>query len=632
MSRANPRWVVAALAVLALAFWVTLRFGLRAPSGSEPGVSSSPAATAGPARPRPRGSWGGFRGIHLSDAVVESGEDSRLGAFSGRVISSGNQQPVAGAELTFVGPDGARAVKSGADGGFEFQPEREGGHEIALVTAEGFFPLSAELGTSPVTLMAKAGSGISGVTLRLDPAVEYRGLVVDPKDQPAPGARVRVVGGDELELGGESFQADHVADAQGAFSFRAPDGALLEARHDGFGPGRARLDASAQISHRIRIRLTEKRAEQGQAIRGRVVDEEGTPRVDVPVVARIDAANPAAEVAAPPARTRSGEGGEFLLDGLAPGAYSLLASDGTSAPAVLRGVSAGAADVTLVLTRGATLSGKVSDAASGAAVPAFSVILSQRRGPLALDTARAVTVFDAEGRYSIEHLRPGKYLMLVAAKGYAPLAEREIEVAGDTRADASLSRGATLRGVVRDAKSKQALEAAKVSLEGRQGGGEGSVQLFAVAVTDASGRFELEGLAPGQRSVFAAASKHHARVVGGIVVKASEALGPLEIELTPTEPGEEPRIELTGIGAILAAKDDAMLIGKVVEGGGAAEVGLKSGDAILAADGQSVVSLGFEGTINAIRGPEGSTVSLLVRRADAGAPELINVPRRRLKA
>jgi len=627
MPRVSPRWVVAALALLAFAFWVTLR--LRSAPAPEPAPSASRGAA--PAKAKLRGTYGGFRGIHLSDAVVEASPSAGLGAFSGRVISSGDQRAVPDAELTFVGPDGARALKSGADGRFTFQPEREGLHEIVMVTAAGFFPLSAELGASPITLLAKVGSSISGVTLRLDPAVSYQGLVVDPKGEPVAGARVSVVGGDELELGGEAFSAEHVSDTKGGFGFQAPDGAVLEARHDGFGPGRARLDASAQISHRVRIKLTERRAEALLAIRGRVVDDTGQARPDVPVVAKIEAANPAAEVAAPPARARSGEGGAFLLDALAPGAYSLVASDGTTAPAILRGVAAGGPEVTLMLARGATLRGRVSDAATGAAVAAFSVILSERRGPIALDTARAVTVFDAEGRFSIDRLRPGRYLMLVAAKGYAPSPERELEVSGDTSADTSLARGATLTGTVRDGKDKTALEGAKVSLEGRQGGGEGSVQLFAVTVTDAGGRFELGGLAPGQRSLFVAAAKHHARVVG-FSVKGPEAYGPVDIELSPTEPGEEPRIELVGIGAVLAAKDDAMVIGKVVPGGGAAEAGLVPGDAILAVDGQSVVALGFEATINAIRGPEGSVVALLVRRADGGAPGVIIVPRRRVKA
>lgn len=628
MSRFRQRWVVAAALLLAITVWLTWRFRAAPEPGPSPVAPSASVAAAG----KPRASWGGFRGVHLSEGVVEKGGKSdEVGSFSGRVLSSGDQKPVAGAELTFVGPGGARSVTSAEQGAFTFRPEREGTYELVLVSRSGFFPLSAELGSSAVSFQARRGAGISGITLRLDPALEYRGLVVDPKGQPVAGARVHIVGGDELELEREGFQADHVAGEKGEFSFQAPDGAILEARHEGFGPGRARLDASAQISHRIRITLQEKRSDATLALRGHVVDEHGAARPAVAVVARIEAENPAAAVSAPPARVESDAQGKFAFDGLWPGAYTLLASDGTSAPALLRGAKAGGPEVELVLERGARLTGRVTDAASGAPVAAFSVVLSERRGPLALDTARAVTVFDAEGRYAIERLRPGRYVLWVAAKGYAPSEERELEVRGDSVADVTLARGATLSGVVLDQKSRAPLEGAKVSLEGRQAGGEGSAQLFALVVTDASGRFELQGLGPGQRSIFAAAAKHHARVLG-VLVEGERALGPLEIELAPTEPGEEPRIELVGIGAVLAAKDDAMVIGKVVPGGGAAEVGLASGDAILAVEGKSVVALGFEGTIHAIRGPEGSHVMLLVRRADAGAAVPISVPRRRIKA
>lgn len=263
------------------------------------------------------------------------------------------------------------------------------------------------------------------------------------------------------------------------------------------------------------------------------------------------------------------------------------------------------------------------------AVAAFSVFLSQRRGAIAVDTVRAVAVFDAEGRYAVDRLRPGRYLLQIAAQGYAPSDEREVEISGDTSADAGLLRGATLIGVVRDGKTQAPLEGAKISVEGRGGGGGGAAQPFAVALSDAAGHFQLSGLPPGQRSIFVAAAKHHARV---IAVRVDEKLAPLVIDLSPTEPGEAPRVELLGIGAVLAAKDDAMLIGKLVPGGGAAEAGLAVGDAILAVDGESVVSLGFEGTIQRIRGPEGTTVSLVIRRGDGGAPGPISVIRRRIKA
>jgi C-terminal processing protease CtpA/Prc len=90
---------------------------------------------------------------------------------------------------------------------------------------------------------------------------------------------------------------------------------------------------------------------------------------------------------------------------------------------------------------------------------------------------------------------------------------------------------------------------------------------------------------------------------------------PLAIALTPREPGADANFELTGIGAVLRPHGDALDIQRVVPNGGAADAGLGPGDAILVVDGASVIDLGFERAIGAIRGPEGTTVTLRIRRA-----------------
>jgi C-terminal processing protease CtpA/Prc len=58
---------------------------------------------------------------------------------------------------------------------------------------------------------------------------------------------------------------------------------------------------------------------------------------------------------------------------------------------------------------------------------------------------------------------------------------------------------------------------------------------------------------------------------------------------------------------------------------------LVAGDAIVAIAGEPVAGLGFEGCIERLRGPEGTTVIVLVRHAD-GREETLVVPRRRIRA
>jgi carboxyl-terminal processing protease len=107
-------------------------------------------------------------------------------------------------------------------------------------------------------------------------------------------------------------------------------------------------------------------------------------------------------------------------------------------------------------------------------------------------------------------------------------------------------------------------------------------------------------------------------------------VGPTTIDLAPTEPGEEPTTEMVGIGATLSAQGDALVVASIFPGGGAFEVAMIPGDAILAIDGTLVTTLGFGDSIQRIRGPEGTVVRLTVRR---GAATLdLAVPRRRVRA
>ena len=71
----------------------------------------------------------------------------------------------------------------------------------------------------------------------------------------------------------------------------------------------------------------------------------------------------------------------------------------------------------------------------------------------------------------------------------------------------------------------------------------------------------------------------------------------------------------TGIGIVVTQSDEGLIhINSVNEGGSAYEMGLKAGDLITSVDGIPVLERGYEDSINAISGEEGTTVTLTVDR------------------
>jgi len=629
------------LAIVAVAALLLVRLGRREPAPPAAPSAAHAASQAAPARsPRANANANANanerqRPVRLPGGEVAQDAARRTGALSGRVISARGGAPIAGASLTFEHRSAAQSVTSTADGAFLLEPREPGVYTLALVTAKGFHPFAPEWGQSPISLVAREGEVVRGLTITLAPEVTYQGLVQSAAGAPVPGAEVRVV---DAPPGSGSAGQRFVADAHGAFTFSAPEDALLEASHPDHAPARARVGLVAQTSGRLVLRLGPK-ADGGpgdQPIAGTVLDAAGQPAIGAAVSARHRADLPAADKdndLHPGAHATTDERGAFLLEGLDPGRYEITATTDEGEIARAEGVASGTRDLVLRLAAGGRIRGAVHAGTSGAPVAAFSVVASRKRGPLEQEVAAAATFFDASGAYEITGLLPGTYAVTAVALGHAPSATVTVTVpeGGAATADLALGRSGRLHGVVLDEETQKPLEGARIAAEGILGSGSGAVPLVAEATTDASGRFSLEGLAEGVRSVTATAAGHHGRILSGLVVAEGGDVGPVTISLAPHEPGEEPRIEMTGIGAVLSAKGDALVIGQALPGGGAAQAGLGPGDAIVAIDGSPVVEIGFEQAIQRIRGPEGSVVTLSVRKGDQGEPSEIPVRRTRVR-
>ena len=572
--------------------------------------------------------------VHLTPVTVEKKKSEKGASFSGRVVSWTSGQGVAGAEMTFSRQQATYTLVTGAKGEFRFAVKEHGTYSLATVTAEGYLPFAPAWGHSPVSFSSAPGMHIKDIVVYLLPAVDYLGKVIDPEDAPVEGAKIKLFIRADRQPALMPLPDQFVSDKLGEFRFQAPDYTLVEARHPDFDPARKVVDRDVQVTHKMVLKLTARTARGNAklAISGKVLDPQGAPLPDALVVARASGRGPFDPQGGWWSAV-SDTDGRFELGGLEALFYALTASYPGMMPATADPISAGTRGVVLKLgSGGGGIAGEVKARADGGPVPGFVVVVSRRSGPMRESRVTNQSVFDPAGRYRVGSLEAGDYMVRILAHGFAASEPVPVTVKppDDARADFSLVVGGTLTGVVTDTDTRKPIEGARVTVEGRVGGGALPVPVVASTTTDAGGGFVLGGIAPGLRSVYAIAYRYHGRILSGLDVKDGATLGPVEIALTKLKEGEEPKLELTGIGAVLTPQGEAMLIGRVLPGGGAAEAGLGPGDAILAVDGVPVVKLGFNGSIQKIRGPEGTTVLLAVRKA--GGEEIqLEVFRRKIR-
>lgn len=90
---------------------------------------------------------------------------------------------------------------------------------------------------------------------------------------------------------------------------------------------------------------------------------------------------------------------------------------------------------------------------------------------------------------------------------------------------------------------------------------------------------------------------------------------------------------LEGIGAELTQKEGVVTVVSPLKGSPAERAGLLPGDAIVKVDGETLLGLTLEDVVDRIRGPKGTSVTLLVSREGASGPlaftirrEKVNIP------
>jgi C-terminal processing protease CtpA/Prc len=147
-------------------------------------------------------------------------------------------------------------------------------------------------------------------------------------------------------------------------------------------------------------------------------------------------------------------------------------------------------------------------------------------------------------------------------------------------------------------------------------------------VSGADGRFLLRDVAPGTWPVRAQSSTHQAIGPPPVVtVTAGETPPEVQIRLRRSEGQEQ---LYAGVGMSLMEHDGHKFAGEVFEGGPAKAAGVRSGDLIVAIDGQAADGLSLGDVVGLIRGPSGSEISLDMQRGQGQSYSVV-VPRAEIR-
>jgi len=190
---------------------------------------------------------------------------------------------------------------------------------------------------------------------------------------------------------------------------------------------------------------------------------------------------------------RTGRDGGYQLTMPGEGGYVVIARGANHEPSAItvevRGVLT-TCDIRLVSSAG--LTGVIADA-DGQPVEGATVILTNTAGSV-VSALRS----NLNGAYTVADLSPGLYTVTVAADGREPAALLvDVPPTGVVRQDVTLpERSLTLAGTTRHTDGRP-LADIRVSVVDESGTER------AVTYSDASGRYEVGGLAPGHYTVFA---------------------------------------------------------------------------------------------------------------------------------
>lgn len=301
-------------------------------------------------------------------------------------------------------------------------------------------------------------------------------------------------------------------------------------------PGYAAKRVEMQVAPRAReVDVGDVELETGFTIRGRVRNRAGVPMAGADVYTF----QPRPRAEGGRARATAEEDGGFVLAGLEPGGYTVVASAPGHARAE-RPAEAGAEKVELVLSPAGSITGLVVDDA-GRPVEAFQVSAEpvQRDTPgggsFSIATPSFRRVASPDGRFLLDDLGEGTYVVQASAAELSSGHVSGVKVASGVTSDVGtirLKAGGMVRGTVSDAAGAP-VPGALIRVRG-PGRDFSSYGAGPQATSDPAGAFEVRGVPPGPAEVSAS---HPSYAEARIAVDVDAAKGAAEARLVLVQGG-----------------------------------------------------------------------------------------------
>lgn len=399
-------------------------------------------------------------------------------------VAGEDREPVEGARVEIAAASdrlrlSVGAATTDAGGRFEIGGVPLGRLDLG-VDADGYLPYRAS------DLEVGEGRSITGLEVTLARGATIAGRVTGPDGLAVAGAAVQ---GYPVGERGTFARRRSTSGEDGDYRLEGVAGGThrVSAEHPDFARGVREIDVEPGVND-LDLEL-----ERGAEVRGRVVDRTG----GAVAGALVTLDDGAASLRGEPPRGISGSDGGFVLRGVLDGTYTLVADK--------QGYARGRGRDRFTVAAGAAVSGLLVELEAGTSLSGYLLGLDfdelarvglAARGPRGLG-ARSGRV-DYQGRYSIDGLAPGRWLVFAEVRGSGRRAEKTVIVepgVPEIETDLELADGFTLRG--RAVRGDEPVPGASVRL---------TRPLFrsGTAVTDPDGGFVVEGLEAGtyQLSLF----------------------------------------------------------------------------------------------------------------------------------